>query len=136
VERRLEFEGGTIMSKALALALGALFLVAFASRGVAAEHLAKGVAVRSIGSAEQTSAHYYRQRSTHARHFAGRRIGFYSYSYRDVINTYGMSRTLYGGTNTYRAPFMDRQTPSGPFDHGFFFDSGMGLHGGDSPYQH
>jgi len=51
-----------------------------------------------------------------------------------VINTYGMSRTLYGSTNTYRAPFIDRQTPSGPFDHGFFFDSGMGLHGGDSPY--
>jgi hypothetical protein len=31
---------------------------------------------------------------------------------------------------------MNRQTPAGPFDHGFFFDSGMGLHGGYSPYQH
>jgi hypothetical protein len=122
------------MSKALAL--GALFLVALASDGIAAERLTKGAAVRSIGAAEQTNARYHRQHSTQPRHFAGRRIGFYSYSYRDVINTYGMSRTLYGGTNTYRAPFMDRQTPSGPFDHGFFFDSGMGLHGGDSPYQH
>jgi hypothetical protein len=129
-------KGGTIMSKALILALGALFLAAFASGGIAAESPTKGTTVRPTGAAEQTSARYLRQRSTHARHFAGRRIGFYSYSYRDVINTYGMSRTLYGGTNTYRAPFMDRQTSAGPFDHGFFFDSGMGLHGGDSPYQH
>jgi hypothetical protein len=133
VERRLE--GGTIMSKALALAVGTL-LAAFASDSLAAERVAKAPIVKSIGSAEQTGARLYRPRPAHARQFAGRRIGFYSYSYRDVINTYGMSRTLYGSTNTYRAPFMDRQTPSGPFDHGFFFDSGMGLHGGDSPYQH
>jgi hypothetical protein len=129
-------KAGTIMSKILALALGALVLVAYPSASFAAERLAKAPVIRSIGSAEQTSARYHRQRSTHAPRLAGRRIGFYSYSYRDVIDTYGMSRTLYGGTNTYRAPFMDRQTPSGPFDHGFFFDSGMGLHGGDSPYQH
>jgi hypothetical protein len=129
-------KAGTIMSKILALALGALVLAAYPSASSAAERLAKAPAVRAIGSAEQTSARYPRQRSAHARHFAGRRIGFYSYSYRDVINTYGMSRTLYGGTNTYRAPFMDRQTPAGPFDHDFFFDSGMGLHGGYSPYQH
>jgi hypothetical protein len=119
-----------------ALALAGLFLAGLASDGAAAERLATAPAVRSVGSAEQTSARFARQRSAHPRHFAGRRIGFYSYSYRDVINTYGMSRTLYGSTNTYRAPFLDRQTPSGPFDHGFFFDSGMGLHGGFSPYLH
>jgi len=117
------------------LSLGVLLAAAFAAQGVAAERPAKGPLVRSVGSLEPTSTRSYRYRP-HARTFAGRRIGFYSYSYRDVINTYGMSRTLYGSTNTYRAPFMDRQTPSGPFDHGFFFDSGMGLHGGDSPYQH
>jgi hypothetical protein len=72
------------------------------------------------------------------KHVAGprryRRIGFYSYTYRDVINTYGMSRTNYGSTNTYRNFFVDRQTVNGPFDHGFFFDSGIGPRGGDSPY--
>jgi len=29
-----------------------------------------------------------------------------------------------------------RQTPGGPFDSGFFFDSAIGPHGGNSPYQH
>jgi hypothetical protein len=29
---------------------------------------------------------------------------------------------------------VDRQTRFGPFDHGFFFDSGIEPRGGDSPY--
>ncbi len=62
------------------------------------------------------------------------RRGGYSYNYADSINTYGNSRTLYGGASVYRDPNLDRQTQAGPFDHGFFFDSGMGTHGGDSPY--
>ena len=62
------------------------------------------------------------------------RGGYYSYSDSDVINTYAGSRGLFGSTNFYRDPFTDRQTSSGPFDHGFFFDSGMGPRGGDSPY--
>ena len=121
------------MSKALALALGTL-LAAFASDSLAAERVAKAPVVKSIGSAEQTGARLYRPRPAHARQFAGRRIGFYSYSYRDVINTYGMSRSLYGSINTYRDPYVDRQTSAGPFDHGFFFDSGILPRGGDSPY--
>jgi len=31
-------------------------------------------------------------------------------------------------------PQIDKQTPAGPFDSGFWFDSGMGRNGGDSPY--
>ena len=46
------------------------------------------------------------------RAYRGRRIGFYSYRYRDVINTYGMSRTRYGIINSYRDPFVDLQTPA------------------------
>lgn len=65
-----------------------------------------------------------------------RRRGGYSYSYGDSINTYGDSRTKYGGASTYRDPRLDRQSPAGPFDHGFFFDSGIGLNGGESPYMH
>jgi hypothetical protein len=62
------------------------------------------------------------------------RRGGYSYSAEDTINTYGDSRTMSGGANSYRFELYTRQTTSGPFDHGFFFDSGIGLHGGDSPY--
>lgn len=62
------------------------------------------------------------------------RRGGYSYAYPDSINTYGDSRSKYGGTSVYRDPMLDRQTNAGPFDHGFFFDSGLGPRGGDSPY--
>ena len=62
------------------------------------------------------------------------RRGGYSYSYTDSINTYGDGRSIYGGASAYRDPMLDRQTNAGPFDHGFFFDSGIGPRGGDSPY--
>lgn len=62
------------------------------------------------------------------------RRGGYSYSYADSINTYGDSRSNYGAGSVYRDPMLDRQTTAGPFDHGFFFDSGIGPRGGDSPY--
>ena len=62
------------------------------------------------------------------------RRGGYSYSAEDTINTYGDSRTINGGANSYRFEMYTRQTPSGPFDHGYFFDSGMGINGGNSPY--
>jgi hypothetical protein len=38
---------------------------------------------------------------------------------------------LYGG---YIDPSINKQSQGGPFDSGFFFDSGMGANGGDSPY--
>jgi len=38
---------------------------------------------------------------------------------------------LYGG---YIDPHINKQSPGGPFDSGFFFDSGIGPNGGDSPY--
>lgn len=62
------------------------------------------------------------------------RRGGYSYRPEDTINTYGDSRTRYGSTNYYRFWGADRQSTSGPFDHGFFFDSGISPRGGDSPY--
>lgn len=62
--------------------------------------------------------------------------GGYSYSYADSINTYGDGRSKYGSASAYRDPNLDRQTNAGPFDHGFFFDSGLGERGGDSPYMH
>ena len=47
----------------------------------------------------------------------------YSYSKSDVIGS--DSRRFYD-------PSIARQ--GGPFDNGFFYDSAIGLHGGDSPY--
>lgn len=63
-------------------------------------------------------------------------VGGYSYTARDVINTYRDSRVRYGSVNFYRDPFVDRQSSFGPFDHGFFFDSAIAPRGGYAPYQH
>jgi hypothetical protein len=120
---------------ALALALGALALMSFAAAGEAAERRAKPAAATEAAF-QPTSARYSRRYSAPVRAYRGRRVGFYSYSYRDVINTYGMSRARYGSINSYRDPFVDMQTPNGPFDHGFFFDSGMLPRGGNAPYLH
>ncbi len=62
------------------------------------------------------------------------RRGGYSYSQADSINTYGDNRGAYGSANSLRDPQIDRQTNFGPFDHGFFYDSGVGARGGNSPY--
>jgi len=62
------------------------------------------------------------------------RRGGYSYNQADSINTYGDSRSRYGNASSLRDPRLDTQTTAGPFDHGFFFDSGTGPRGGDSPY--
>ena len=77
----------------------------------------------------------YRSTGPRVKGFVQRRGG-YSYKWSDTINTYGDSRTRYGSVNSYRDPNLDRQSLSGPFDHGFFFDSGMGRIGGSAPYMH
>lgn len=63
-----------------------------------------------------------------------RRGGGYSYNYGDTINTYGSSRSRFGGGREFRDPSLERQTENGPFDNGFFFDSAIGPHGGSAPY--
>lgn len=78
----------------------------------------------------------HRSRKPQVRGFV-RRGGYYSYRPEDSINTYGDSRTKYGSTNVYRDPSVDQQTRFGPFDHGFFYDSGITTpYGGNSPYNH
>lgn len=66
------------------------------------------------------------------------RRGGYSYNQADAINTYGDSRGKYGSANSLRDPALDRQTNAGPFDHGFFYESGVGpgQHGGNAPFLH
>lgn len=74
-----------------------------------------------------------KSRGPQVRGYRSRRGG-YSYTPNDVANTYNDGRTRYGSNNSYRDPFLDRQSPAGPFDHGFFFDSATAPRGGDSPY--
>ncbi|MBU2582972.1 MAG: hypothetical protein KJ622_14775 [Alphaproteobacteria bacterium] len=64
------------------------------------------------------------------------RRGGYSYTYQDSINTYGDTTSVYGGSQPYSDPYVDRQTKSGPFDHGYFFNTPSGPQGGSSPYMH
>lgn len=90
--------------------------------------VASSLAVASIAAPALADHKKQRARGQSSEH------GGYSYSYADSINTYGDSRSNYGGASAYRDPNLDRQTTAGPFDHGFFFDSGIGQRGGDSPY--
>jgi hypothetical protein len=119
----------------LALALGALALVGLTTPGEAAERRSTPT-VSTEASHQLTNGQYARRRPVAGRVYRARRIGFYSYTYRDVINTYGMARTKYGSMNSYRDPSLDRQTVNGPFDHGFFFDSAIAPRGGSAPYLH
>lgn len=80
----------------------------------------------------------YRGSGPQVRGYIARRGG-YSYSYADAINTYGDGNGRYGRGNVLRDPSMEKnQSSSGPFDSGFFFNSGSSgsnnSYGGDSPY--
>lgn len=82
---------------------------------------------------KSTSAKASKRKAPQVRGYTERRGG-YSYNWGQTINTYGDSRTRYGGANYFRDPNIDRQSAAGPFDHGFFFDSGIGRIGGNAPY--
>lgn len=114
------------------LFLGLAVVSAFAVSAVEANAGSRGYR----GEGAHPSSSYYRG-GAQVRGYVQRRGG-YSYSYQDSINTYGNSRSLFGGNNAWRDFGADRQTQSGPFDHGFFFDSGArgGAYGGYSPYMH
>jgi hypothetical protein len=63
------------------------------------------------------------------------RGGYYSYTDEDVINSTAWARSLFISSSTFRDPLWSaRQSPGGPFDSGFFFDSGLGPMWNDAPY--
>jgi hypothetical protein len=73
-------------------------------------------------------ARHYRHRPLEVTIYGRRRIGGYSFSAGSVVNTYNRRNP---------PPYADvRQSPGGPFDWGFFFDSAIGPQGGQSPYLH
>lgn len=118
------------MMRILTLAAAAMLAVSFSANDAdAGGRHHRGAA---DGSGAHPKSSYYRGRPE-VRGYVKRRGG-YSYSKEDTINTYGDARGRFGAANSLRDPSMDTQTRSGPFDHGFFFNSPMGARGGDSPY--
>jgi len=111
------------------LALGAILCLAapVATAGSAAAH-------HNGYHAKRAQVHYYRAVKPRVYGYVVRSGGGYSYTVEDIINTYSTSRTRYGSTDYFRNWRVDRQTPFGPFDHGFFFDSAIAPRGGDAPY--
>lgn len=115
----------------IGMAVAALALIGLAPDVGVSSAQAQG---SSAQPAEHPSANAYRKRGPQVRGYVLR--GGYSYGREDSINTYGDSRSRYGGASFYRDTMLDRQSRSGPFDHGFFFDSAIGRGGGNAPYQH
>ena len=117
-------------------AMAVLGVVSEASAGIGMAGVA-GVANAEASRIEAAPVKVaQRSRKPQVRGFV-RRGGYYSYHPEDSINTYGDSRTRYGSASFYRNQTLDSQTRFGPFDHGFFYDSGITTpYGGNSPYMH
>lgn len=121
-----------------ALAAGAVAMFLSASAGQAADSSQRTVERRAEVTQDASRPKYRasRRKGTRVYGYSQRRVGGYSYDASDVTNTYGQTRSIFGSTNVFRDPMLDRQTRSGPFDHDFFFDSGIGLRGGNAPTLH
>jgi|KBSMisStandDraft_5_1062788.scaffolds.fasta_scaffold2089883_1 hypothetical protein len=114
------------LKPALALALGALALLSYAGPASTAA-LPGRLAVSADHTTFTQIRDSRRKRPLEVTIYGRRRIGGYSYRAPDVNSTYGRSPP----------PYLDvRQSPGGPFDSGFFFDSGISPRGGNSPYFH
>ena len=99
----------------------ALVLAAFAA--------AAGVTVLGFSSAPAAaqSADAQPSKPLRGKVYYGRRKGGYSYKPNQTMSTAEARR--------FWDPGSTLQSPSGPFDSGFFFDSATGPHGGNAPYQ-
>jgi hypothetical protein len=89
--------------------------------------LISGLMLAITAPAEAAPAKRGYQSGPQVKGYAIRRRGGYSYGYSDSISTNG-------DRAAYRGHILNPQTPAGPFDSGFFFDSAMGYRGGQAPY--
>lgn len=108
-------------------------LAALLTAGFFATTILPGIVPAEAADGYSTRKYSSSKRATRVKGYV-RRGGGYSYDQFDTINTYGDSRGRYGRSSSLRDPQLERQTEAGPFDHGFFFDSGVGRNGGDAPY--
>src|SRR5262245_15943502 len=113
--------GLAMTMKGLTIALGVIVTLAVIKLTHVGE--VRGAQAASAGSAR--ARYYRRRRPLEVTIYGRRRRGGYSFGVPEVIGTYGRAPPPYADV---------RQTPSGPFDSGFFFDSGIAPHGGNSPY--
>jgi hypothetical protein len=61
--------------------------------------------------------------------------GYYSYKDEDVAASRAWARSHFISRSIHRTPMADLQSRAGPFDSGFFFDSGLTPHyWNNSPY--
>jgi hypothetical protein len=115
----------------LAMAVGALALLACGTTSSQAGEEERTARMETTASRAAKARYYRNRRPMEVTIYpTRRRLGGYSYGGIDANSTYGASPAPYTHT---------RQTPNGPFDNGFFFDSGVsdvgvGTRGGDSPY--
>ncbi|HRY07636.1 MAG TPA: hypothetical protein P5114_10990 [Hyphomicrobiaceae bacterium] len=114
-----------VLTAAIAVSVVALAAAVPAEAGRYSRHT-------GVERGAHAKSHYYR-RKPQVRGYVKRRGG-YSYTKEDTINTYGDARGRFGAANSLRDPSMDTQTRSGPFDHGFFFNTPRGSFGADAPY--
>ena len=122
-------------SKGILIAVcGAAAILVCAHGAADAGGRTEGSGYRDYRYVENGKSRYRRKHATRVRGFLARRGGYYSYNDQDVINTYEGVRTSYGMLDVFREPYLGRQSSAGPFDHGFFFDSGVSPRGGDTPY--
>jgi hypothetical protein len=112
--------------KSFVLSLGVLALCAGTAPAEAQE--VRSGAIITTADAEGTPRVHRRKRAPMEIDIYAprRRIGGYSYGVQDITSTFNRRNP---------PPYAHvRQTPSGPFDSGFFFDSGIGPRAGDAPY--
>jgi hypothetical protein len=108
----------------LTIGLSAMALLACQGVTLAADRPSAAVYADTSGP---TKVRYQRKRPLEVTIYGRRRIGGYSYRAPDVTSTYGHTPPPWAGV---------RQSQGGPFDSGFFFDSGIDPRGGNSPYLH
>src|SRR5262245_45335969 len=107
----------------LKVAVGTIALLGYCALADAAERPSS--IPTSTAKSVPAKSGYQRKKTPLQVTINGRRVGGYSYRWRDVTNTYGGSPP----------PYLDvTQSPGGPFDSGFFFDSAVKPRGGNAPY--
>jgi hypothetical protein len=121
-----------IKYKSMVAALAAGAFVTFAGLPMASD---LGPSRAYADGVRKAKARYKKgYRATRVRGFV-QRGGYYSYVDQDAINTTAWASSLFSSWSTFRNPLTtQQQSPGGPFDSGFFFDSDIGPPWNNSPY--
>jgi hypothetical protein len=119
----------TMTLKSFLISLGVVAITAATGPATAEQVRGTRLADAAEAAAEKSCAYRRKRPPLEIDIYAQRRRpGGYSYRVQDITSTYSRRNP---------PPYAHvRQTPSGPFDSGFFFDSGIAPRAGDAPYPH